>query len=79
MNGDELDFVFISYAREDRARLAKLTDPLEYRGISYWYDKHIDWDASWWRDDVRPHLQSAHAVVVVMTEASERSHGCYAR
>lgn len=71
---EQADYVFVSYAREDRPRLeGLLLDALEYRGISYWYDKHLDWDASWWRDDVRPHLQNAHAVVVVMSESSERS------
>ena len=74
MSGPLGDYVFISYAREDRDRLGDmLFESLGRYGIPYWYDKHIDWDASWWRDDVRPRLKAAHAVVVVMTAASQQS------
>lgn len=33
--------VFISYAREDRARAKRLAGALEARGLSVWWDREI--------------------------------------
>lgn len=67
------DYVFISYAREDRRRLdTTLFAPLNARGIDYWFDEHIEFDSNWW-DSVRNRLRGAHAVIVVMTSAAHRS------
>jgi hypothetical protein len=61
------DFAFVSYAREDRAVLrARLLDHLDAAGIGYWFDEHLDWDDSWWRE-VRSRIHDAHAIVVLMS------------
>jgi tetratricopeptide (TPR) repeat protein len=67
------DFVFVSYAREDRGVLrARLLDHLDGAGIAYWFDEHLDWDDNWWRE-VRSRIHEAHAVVVLMSSHASTS------
>src|SRR5215218_3165963 len=67
------DFVFVSYAREDRGILrGRLLDHLEAAGIAYWFDEHLDWDDNWWRE-VRSRVHDAHAVVVLMSSHASTS------
>ena len=61
--------VFISYAREDRARAELLADQIEAVGLSVWWDRDLlpmeEWDEALERE-----LTAAKAVVVVWTPES---------
>jgi hypothetical protein len=64
--------IFISYARDDRARVEPLATALERRGWSVWWDPDIrtgqDFDAS-----IAAALQAARCVVVVWSKRSVNS------
>ncbi|MDQ4039570.1 MAG: toll/interleukin-1 receptor domain-containing protein [Actinomycetota bacterium] len=71
--GRARDFVFISYAREDREFLQPLLlEPLDAAGIQYWFDEHLEWDDNWWQE-VRSRVHRAHAVIVLMTPRAAKS------
>ena len=71
--GGARDFVFISYAREDRGVLQPLLlEPLGAAGIQYWFDEHLEWDDNWWQE-VRSRVHRAHAVIVLMTPQAAKS------
>ena len=61
--------VFISYAREDRARAELLADQIEAVGLSVWWDRDLlpmeEWDEA-----IERELTAAKAVVVVWTPDS---------
>ena len=72
-HGRARDFVFISYAREDREFLQPLLlEPLDAAGIQYWFDEHLEWDDNWWQE-VRSRVHRAHAVIVLMTPRAAKS------
>jgi hypothetical protein len=68
--------VFISYAREDREFVRRLTDALEARGRESW----VDWEgiepSDTWRQSIRDAIDSADAFVLVLTPDSLRSQPC---
>lgn len=64
--------VFLSYAREDSARVKPLAQALEAAGHSVWWDRHIA-GGDQFANAIEQALDSADAVVVVWTEASCRS------
>lgn len=71
--GRARDFVFISYAREDRGALQRLLlEPLDEAAIQYWFDEHLEWDDNWWQE-VRSRVHRAHAVIVLMTPRAANS------
>ena len=68
-----MDDVFISYAREDRARVQDLVQALEARGLSIWID-HSDIPPGATFDDVIERaLDAARCVIVVWTAHSVAS------
>ena len=56
--------VFVSYKREDRARVAPLVDRLREKGLRVWWDADILGGASW-RPEILRHLDAARCVIVV--------------
>ena len=64
--------VFLSYARDDEARVRPLAQALEADGHSVWWDQHIA-GGDQFAQAIEQALDSADAVVVVWTEASCRS------
>ena len=64
--------VFLSYARDDTARVRPLAQALEAAGHSVWWDTHIA-GGEQFAQAIERALEDAVAVVVVWTEASCRS------
>lgn len=65
--------IFISYAREDRERVAKLAAELERAGLTVWWDRLIEPGSEYVRDTERE-LAGADAVIVAWTKHSIVSH-----
>jgi TolB-like protein/tetratricopeptide (TPR) repeat protein len=64
--------LFLSYAREDTAKLRPLATALERAGHSVWWDQHIP-GGDEYSDAIERALDSAEAVIVAWTRASVRS------
>lgn len=64
--------IFVSYAREDHARVCILADALIARGWSLWWDPQIRTGA-YFPDAIEQALTAAHCVVVVWSRASTGS------
>ena len=58
--------VFISYARRDRDRVAKLTEALESEGLSVWWDSDLV-PGRRYRTIIAEQLAAADSVIVVWT------------
>ena len=61
--------VFVSYKREDRARVKPLVDALAAEGLSVWWDVGIE-AGSAWRRSIETALDGAKCVIVVWSELS---------
>jgi hypothetical protein len=61
--------VFISYKREDEARVAMLLDALKRAGLNVWWDREIP-GGDKWRQRILNQLESAKCVIIVWSEAS---------
>jgi hypothetical protein len=59
--------VFLSYASEDRGRVAAIVSALEASGLSVWWDRAIQVGASY-DDAIEVALNAARCVVTVWTE-----------
>lgn len=70
--------VFVSYKREDVARVAKLVDALEGAGFSVWWDRELP-SGEAWRTNVERALHSAKVVVVAWSQASIGPEGQFVR
>jgi hypothetical protein len=64
--------VFVSYAREDAARVEAVVRALEARGLRVFWDRRIP-AGSTWRDFIGQALAAARCVVVVWTRSSVES------
>jgi hypothetical protein len=64
--------LFVSYAREDQARVTALVDLLESRGWSVFWDRDIP-PGRTWRSHIGQALEQARCVVVAWSEHSIRS------
>lgn len=64
-----MSHVFLSYKREDEARVAILFEALEGAGLVVWWDRKIPAGDNW-RQRILAQLESAQCVIVVWTEAS---------
>lgn len=64
--------VFLSYARDDVARVRPLAQALESAGHSVWWDQHIA-GGQQYAEEIEQALESADAVVVMWTDSSCRS------
>jgi hypothetical protein len=61
--------VFLSYSREDRHVADKIAHDLTDSGIEVWYDANLLIGANW-RDEISRNLQSAVAVILLLSPAS---------
>jgi hypothetical protein len=61
--------VFISYKREDQARVSLLAEGLRSAGLSVWWDRDIPGGEPW-RQSISEHLAAAGCVIVVWSEHS---------
>lgn len=64
--------IFISYARADRDRIAKLATALEEAGYSVWWDRHIAGGAEFSKD-IERELDAATVVIVAWSRHSIES------
>ncbi len=64
--------VFISYARAERERVAKLAAALEAEGLTVWWDRRIDAGAEFSKD-IERELTAAKAVIVAWSVAGNAS------
>lgn len=64
--------VFVSYARQDRDRIAPLVRALEVRGLEVWWDSRIAGGAEFTRE-IEAQLEAAGAVLVVWSRRSIES------
>jgi hypothetical protein len=70
--------VFISYKREDEARVLRLVRGLEAEGVSVWWDRGLPGGDSW-RANIQSALDGARMVVVCWTELSTGPVGDFVR
>src|SRR5688572_17980617 len=61
--------IFVSYARDDVSRVAKLVDALADEGIAVWWDENLD-AGQRWRDVLPEAIDKAAAVLVLWTNRS---------
>lgn len=66
--------VFISYKREDEARVERLVRALETSGLRVWWDRHLPGAANW-RQQLESHLAKARCVLVVWSNLSVTEKG----
>ena len=66
--------VFVSYKREDKARVAPLVEGLRRAGLSVWWDRDIPGGLSW-RQTITEQLEAARCVVVVWSASSVGPEG----
>ena len=64
--------VFISYKRENEAKVARLVAALEARGLDVWWDREIPPGAPW-EATIEQALNAAKAVVVCWSHAAVAS------
>jgi TolB-like protein len=64
--------VFLSYAREDRARAEMLAGVLEQAGHDVWWDRHID-SGEEFADEIEAALAKADVVLVAWSKVSVKS------
>jgi hypothetical protein len=70
--------VFISYKREDEARIYRLVQALQKHGLSVWWDRGLPGGEEW-RANVEHALSAAKCVIVVWTHASVGPDGGFVR
>ena len=68
--------VFISYKREDRARIAPLARALEARGYTVWWDLELIAGQKWGKK-IKAELDAAKCVIVVWTTQSVAADRTY--
>jgi hypothetical protein len=72
------DELFVSYKRQDEARVARLVQALEGAGLSVWWDRGLPGGESW-RANIEAALESAKVVIVCWTHASVGPEGGFVR
>src|SRR5687768_6242832 len=70
--------VFVSFKREDEARVGQLVRALERSGLSTWWDQGLVGGANW-RQEIHAALERAKCVIVVWTEGSVGLAGDFVR
>jgi hypothetical protein len=61
--------VFISYKKEDRSIVQRVSAALEAAGLTTWWDDRID-PVEQWERDIRKALKSSRSVLVLWTPRS---------
>lgn len=69
------DYIFVSYAHNDRERVFDVLHELEKNGYRFWYDEGIA-PGTEWAEDIARHLQDSSAVMAFITETSVNSDNC---
>jgi hypothetical protein len=69
--------LFLSYAREDRADLGRLTEALGLLGHEVWVDEALTGGQTWW-DVILDRIRSAEAVIALLSQSMLRSVACLA-
>ena len=64
--------IFLSYSREDRDYVTKLSNWFEGHGVVVWFDHDIDYGVKW-EDEIINKLDSSAVVLVVMSNSSRKS------
>lgn len=70
--------IFISYKREDEARVAPIFEGLKGAGLEVWWDREISGGTSW-RQSISEKLEAARCVIVVWSELSVGPPGEFVR
>lgn len=70
--------VFVSYKREDEARVGRLVQALEGTGLSVWWDRGLPGGESW-RQQIQTALDAAKCVIVAWTHESVGPAGDFVR
>lgn len=70
--------IFISYKREDEARVARLVQALEGAGLKVWWDRGLPGGESW-RANIQGALDAAKVVIVAWTHESVGPAGDFVR
>lgn len=70
--------VFVSYKREDEARVARLVQALEDAGLPVWWDRGLP-GGEQWRATIEAALDAANVVIVCWTRASVGPEGGFVR
>jgi hypothetical protein len=73
-----MSHAFVSYKREDVARVARLAKAMESSGIEVWWDRYLPGGENW-QAQTQGALESAKCVVVVWTQASVGPAGDFVR
>ncbi len=66
--------VFVSYSREDSARVLALAAKLRAAGVSLWIDQGGLDAASLWSEQIVTALESVKVLLLIVTEAAVQSH-----
>lgn len=61
--------IFLSYKREDEARVLPIIEGLRGAGLSVWWDREVPGGEAW-RRSISEHLEAARCVIVVWSEMS---------
>jgi hypothetical protein len=69
--------VFVSYAREDRATVDRLSADLRALGQDVWYDEHLLGGTDWWAEILR-RIQGADVFLFALSPSSVGSAACLA-
>ncbi len=70
--------IFISYKREDEARVGRLAQALGHAGLNVWWDRGLPGGESW-RANIQAALDAAKCVVVCWTHESTDPAGDFVR
>ena len=71
-NGHVESMIFFSYAHEDQNVVERLMAQLEPTGVRGWYDLQLTGGRRW-TQELAQRIESAHAVVVIVSAASRQS------
>lgn len=71
-------YVFVSYKREDNARVVPIVKGLRASGLAVWWDEEIA-GGNAWRSEITLRLQEAGCVVVVWSRLSVGDEGSFVR
>ena len=66
--------VFISYKRDDEARVLPIVEGLRRAGLKVWWDRDIEGGAAW-RPTISDRLENARCVIVVWSKKSVGPEG----
>jgi adenylate cyclase len=66
--------VFVSYSRDDSARVLELTGKLRAAGVSLWIDQGGIDAASLWSEQIVTALESVKVLLLIVTESAVHSH-----